>query len=324
MSILSSLIPNRTPPGGVVRSVGILPTTAPQAVAPVGIAPPAAPAAPQLSPTAKYIADMQALMSGGVGPLSTGEKISALGQVLQAAGSRGASDPAAVLQSVRKQQMDKLNAQYQIAQLQQSQQQAAQQRAAIEKYKIALEPDQINALEGLPLEKQAEKVAEIAFRQDQVREIKRDSDGKTRYIFVSGKSKLADFDLPIGYERIDTGNGFKFYNKDNPTEYLKNASGEEVFVPQQMTAYQRESLGLRRQEIAKADARARMGGVDYLPKPTIGIIDGKATYVQWDKKRQKLVPFKQPGLTPPSRGGVSANQLGPDVEALLAKGLTIE
>ena len=74
---------------------------------------------PTLSPTAKYVADMQALMRGGIGPLSTGEKISALGQVLQAAGSRGATDPAAVLQNVRNQQMQKLNAQFQIAQLQQ-------------------------------------------------------------------------------------------------------------------------------------------------------------------------------------------------------------
>ena len=73
---------------------------------------------PTLSPTAKYIQDMQALMRGGVGPLSTGEKIAAVGQVLQAAGSRGATDPAAVIQNVRKQQMDKLNAQFQIAQLQ--------------------------------------------------------------------------------------------------------------------------------------------------------------------------------------------------------------
>jgi hypothetical protein len=73
---------------------------------------------PTLSPTAKYIQDMQALMRGGIGPLSTGEKISAIGQVLKAAGSRGAADPSAVLQNVRKQQMDKLNAQYQITQLQ--------------------------------------------------------------------------------------------------------------------------------------------------------------------------------------------------------------
>jgi len=73
---------------------------------------------PTLTPTAKYIQDMQALMRGGIGPLSTAEKIAAVGQVLQAAGSRGAADPAAVLQNVRKQQMDKLNAQFQIAQLQ--------------------------------------------------------------------------------------------------------------------------------------------------------------------------------------------------------------
>lgn len=78
---------------------------------------------PALSPTAKYIQDMQALMRGGIGPLSTGEKISAIGQVLRAAGSRGAADPSAVLQNVRKQQMDKLNAQFQIAQLQQKSQQ---------------------------------------------------------------------------------------------------------------------------------------------------------------------------------------------------------
>lgn len=295
-TLLQSLVPNRTPPGGAVRSVGVLPTIAPQAAAP------AAPVQPTLSPTAKYIQDMQALMSGGIGPLSTGEKISALGQVLQAAGSRGAADPAAVLQNVRQQQMQKLNAQYQIAQMQQAQQQQRQQQAAIDKYKIALEPDQINALEGLPLEKQAEKVAEIAFRQDQVREIKRDSDGKTRYIFVSGKSKLADFDLPIGYEKIDTGNGFKFYNKDNPTEYLKDASGKEVFVPQQMTAYQRESLGLRRQEMANANARAREGGggsEGKLNKPELIAVDGVEQLGQWNPKLNMYVPFTQKGVTKP-------------------------
>jgi len=85
---------------------------------PTAILPVSANAQPTLSPTAKYVADMQALMRGGIGPLSTGEKIAALGQVLQAAGSRGATDPATVIQNVRKQQMDKLNAQFQIAQLQ--------------------------------------------------------------------------------------------------------------------------------------------------------------------------------------------------------------
>lgn len=243
--LMRSVIPNRTPPGGAAVAPRVMPAMAPQAVAPM-----AASAEPQLSPTAKYIQDMQALMSGGIGRLSTGEKITALGQVLQAAGSRGAADPSAVIQNVRQQQMQKLNAQYQIAQLQQAQQQEAAQRASIEKYKIALDEDEINALSGLSLEKQADKIAEIAFRQDQVQQIKRADDGKTYILFASGKSKPAGFNLPKDYEKIDTGNGFKFVNKDNPTEFLKDESGKDLFIPQQMNAYQRESLGIQRARLA--------------------------------------------------------------------------
>ncbi|CAB4147667.1 hypothetical protein UFOVP506_39 [uncultured Caudovirales phage] len=239
------LIPDRTPLGGVVRSSGAMPS-----VAPVSVMPQVAPAAPELTPTAKYIQDMQALMSGGIGPLSTGQKISAVGQVLQAAGSRGATDPGAVIQNVRKQQMEKLNAQYQIAQLQQSQQQEAAQRAAIAKYKVALTPDEVSALDGLPLEKQAEKISEIAFRQDQVNRITRGDDGKTYILFASGKQKEAGFNLPKDYEKIDVGNGFKFVNKEKPSEFLTDASGKELFIPQQMNAYQRETLGIQRARLA--------------------------------------------------------------------------
>ena len=300
MEILKqSLIPNRTPPGGVVRSVGAMPIVGQAGVMPQ--ATPVAAAQPTLSPTAKYIQDMQALMSGGIGPLSTGEKISALGQVLQAAGSRGAADPAAVLQNVRQQQMQKLNAQYQIAQLQQAQQQERQQRAAIEKYKVALEPDQINALEGLPLEEQAKKVAEIAFRQDQVREVRRDADGNTVYVFTSGKSKPADFNLPKDFEQIQIGDSYKYYNKDNPNEYLKDASGKDVVVPIAMTAYQRESLGLRREEMARADARARQGGGG--GEPSYQILNTTGGYVGVNRKNlTQQVPL---GLSAPKSSGVT-------------------
>lgn len=117
---------------------GVLNRTSPSGGAVFSSAMPATMDAP-LSPTAKYIADMQALMRGGIGPLSTGEKISALGQVLQAAGSRGATDPAAVLQNVRNQQMQKLNAQFQIAQLQQARKQAEQQAQLKAEYIAQLE-----------------------------------------------------------------------------------------------------------------------------------------------------------------------------------------
>ena len=245
----------------LMRSLGIggkkpvgtaMPVIAPASM----LSSPVASGAPELTPTAKYIADMQALMTGGIGPLSTGQKISAVGQVLQAAGSRGATDPGAVIQNVRKQQMEKLNAQYQIAQLQQAQQQEAMQRAAIAKYKVALTPDEVSALDGLPLEKQAEKISEIAFRQDQVNRITRGDDGKTYILFASGKQKEAGFNLPKDYEKIDTGNGFKFVNKENPNEFLKDASGKELFIPQQMNAYQIASLA--RED--RREARLARGG----------------------------------------------------------------
>ena len=298
----------------LMRSLGIggkkpvgtaMPVIAPASM----LSSPVASGAPELTPTAKYIQDMQALMTGGIGPLSTGQKISAVGQVLQAAGSRGATDPSAVIQNVRKQQMEKLNAQYQIAQLQQAQQQRQQQQAAIDKYKIALEPDEINALEGLPLEKQADKIAEIAFRQDQVNRITRGDDGKTYILFASGKQKEAGFNLPKDFEKIDVGNGFKFVNKEKPSEFLKDASGKDLFIPQQMNAFQRESLGLRRQEIANANARAREGGGD----PSYQILNTTGGYVGVNRKNlTQQVPL---GLSAPKAAGVT---IGDDAAQMIA------
>lgn len=126
--LMRSVVLNRTSPSGGAVFNSVMPAAA----------------QPELSPTAKYIADMQALMSGGIGKLSTGEKISALGQVLQAAGSRGAADPAAVLQNVRNQQMQKINAQFQIAQLQQKKQEEDRLRASMEQFSKSLTENERN------------------------------------------------------------------------------------------------------------------------------------------------------------------------------------
>lgn len=242
-TLLQTLIPDRTPPGGVVRSVGAMPS-----VAPVGAMPQAAPAAP-LSPTAKYIQDMQALMSGGIGPLSTGQKIAAVGQVLQAAGSRGAADPAAVLQGVRKQQMDKLNAQYQIAQLQQAQQQEAAQRASVERYSQLLTDNERAALEGLPLDKRAEKISEIAFRPKQVQQIVRTADGKTRIVYQNGDDQIADWSLPAKTKYENLGNKLVLVNEDTGKPVL-NEDGTQQELKVNMSPAQAANYGLAERRFA--------------------------------------------------------------------------
>ena len=311
-TLLQTLIPDRTPPGGVVRSVGAMPS-----VAPVGAMPQATQAAP-LSPTAKYIQDMQALMSGGIGPLSTGQKIAAVGQVLQAAGSRGAADPAAVLQNVRNQQMQKLNAQYQIAQMQQKQQQERQQQASIDKYKIALTPDEISALEGSPLEEQAKKVLEIAFRPKQI--FSRDRDpvtGNMRLTYSGGDVVVTDKKMPVKTREIDAGDAVEVYDEDTNELVMS--------VPKRMNAYQLASLAREDRREARIAREGRSsGGSSSLPQPTVKIVNGKPTYVQWSKTQQKYVPFSQAGLTPPTKGDLQAASLGPVLQGLLAGAGNIE
>jgi hypothetical protein len=247
--LMQSLVPNRTPPGGVVRSVGAMPS-----VAPVGVMPsPAAPVQPTLSPTAKYIQDMQALMSGGIGPLSTGEKIGALGQVLQAAGSRGASDPAAVLQNVRQQQMQKLNAQYQIAQLQQSQQREAQQSAFIKQYASSLPESQRGVLENADPAEAFKLVQTEAFRPKQVFNRDRDpATGNVRLTFGDGSSVVTDQKMPAKTREIDVGNAVEIRNEDTNELVLS--------IPKQMTAYQASSLALDQKRFARGDGRGEGGG----------------------------------------------------------------
>lgn len=298
-TLLQSLVPNRTPPGGVVRSVGAMPTIATAGAMPQ-IAP--APAAqPTLSPTAKYIADMQALMGGGIGKLSSGEKIAALGQVLQAAGSRGASDPAAVLQNVRKQQMEKLNAQYQIAQLQQSQQREAQQKAFIKQYASSLPEGQRGVLENADPAEAFKLVQTEAFRPKQVFNRDRDpATGNVRLTFGDGSSVVTDQKMPSKTREIDVGNAVEI--RDEDTNKLV------VSIPKQMTAYQASSLALDQKRFARGDGRGDGGSA---PSYQFRTVEG-GDIVAFDPKnptRQIKTGQKAPaaanifgGILPPATG----------------------
>lgn len=312
-TLLQALTQNRAPSGGAMPTV-----------APTSVMPQVAPTVAPLSPTAKYIQDMQALMSGGIGPLSTGQKIAAVGQVLQAAGSRGASDPAAVLQNVRKQQMDKLNAQYQIAQLQQSQQQEAAQRASIAKYSQLLSDNERAALEGLPLDKRAEKISEIAFRPKQVQQIVRTADGKTRIVYQNGDDQIADWSLPAKTKYENLGNRLVLVDEDTGKPVL-DENGKERTLTVNMTPAQAANYGLAERRFAFDRSRpVGGGGSSSLPQPTVKIVNGKPTYVQWSKTQQKYVPFSQAGLTPPTKGDLQAANLGPVLQGLLAGATNVE
>jgi len=175
---------------------------------------PTAAVAPQLSPTAQYVQNMQALMQGGIGKLSTGEKLGALGQLLQAAGSRGAADPSAVLQNVRNQQMQKLNAQYQIAQLQQKTQQEAQKRAFINQYASTVPEDKRGLLENADLDKAYDIVEKELTAKKQLFQIVDGPAGNKVAVFSDYSRVETDLPNNIQTDLVDRGSEKLLINKD--------------------------------------------------------------------------------------------------------------
>lgn len=185
----------------------------PNAAVPSALAP-TAQVAPELSPTAQYVQNMQTLMQGGLGKLSTGEKLGALGQLLQAAGSRGAADPSAVLQNVRNQQMQKLNAQYQIAQLQQKAQQDAQKRAFIDQYAAAVPADKRDLLKNADLDKAFDIVEKELTGKKQLFQIVDGPAGNKVAVFSDYSRVETDLPNNIQTDLVDRGSQKLLINKD--------------------------------------------------------------------------------------------------------------
>lgn len=213
---------------------------------------PMARVAPQLSPTAQYVNDMQTLLRGGIGKLSTGEKLGAIGQILQAAGSRGAADPGAVIQNVRQQQMQKLNAQYQIAQMQQKMEQDAKKRTFIQQYASALPEEKRGVLENADTDEAFKIVQEEAFRQKQV--FSRDRDpvtGNLRLTFGDGSVTVTNEKMPAKTREIDVGDAVEIRDEDTNALVMS--------IPKKMTPFQAQSLALDKARFARGDGRGDGG-----------------------------------------------------------------
>lgn len=216
---------------------------------------PMAQVAPQLSPTAQYINDMQTLLRGGIGKLSTGEKLGAVGQILQAVGSRGAADPGAVIQNVRQQQMQKLNAQYQIAQLQQKAEQEAKKRTFIQQYASALPEEKRGVLQNADTDEAFKIVQEEAFRQKQV--FSRDRDpvtGNLRLTFGDGSVTVTNEKMPAKTREIDVGDAVEIRDEDTNALVMS--------IPKKMTPFQAQSLALDKARFARGDGRGGSDGGD--------------------------------------------------------------
>ncbi len=262
---------------------GAMPTVAPTAMA-----------QPQLSPTAQYVQNMQALMSGGVGKLSTGEKLGAIGQILQAAGSRGRVDPGAVIQNVRQQQMQKLNAQYQIAQLTQKMQQEQQKRAFIDQYADKMPEELKGLLANSDIDTAFDIVKSRVAGNRQLFQILDGPQGNKVAVYSdpSGELITVDTELPNKVETAVVDQGVKktLINKD---------TGEVIstFDVNDLTP----ARVMRLTKTPKTGGGGSRSGGGKLNKPQQVMIDGQLQDVQWNPATNSFVPFKQKGVSLPGK-----------------------
>ncbi len=254
---------------------------------------------PQLSPTAQYVQNMQALMQGGIGKLSSGEKLGALGQILQAAGSRGAADPSAVIQNVRNQQMQKLNAQYQIAQLQQKAQQEQQKSAFISQYAEKMPEELQGLLANADLDVAFDIVKSRVAGNRQMFQLVDGPEGNKVAVFYNQSGELSLVDAPIPNEVetavIDQGVKKTLINKDTG-EVIEEFNVNDL-TPARVARLNKAPAG------RSGGRSGTSSGTGKLNEPKLMDIDGKPTLVQWDRKNQRYVPFKQPGVSKSNKSG---------------------
>lgn len=258
---------------------------------------PMAQVAPQLSPTAQYVNDMQTLLRGGIGKLSTGEKLGAVGQILQAAGSRGAADPGAVIQNVRQQQMQKLNAQYQIAQMQQKAEQERQKRAFIDQYADRVPEDLQGLLANADLDTAFDIVKSRVAGNRQLFQILDGPDGKKVAVYSdpSGQLITTQTELPNKVETAVVDQGVKktLINKDTG-EVISEFNVDDL-TPARVAR-------LNKQPASRSGGGGRGGKLN---KPELIDVNGTPTLMQWDPTNQRYVRFNQPGISKTPRSGAS-------------------
>lgn len=251
---------------------------------------------PQISPTAQYIQDMQTLLRGGIGKLSTGEKLGAVGQILQAAGSRGAMDPGAVIQNVRQQQMQKLNAQLQIAQLQQKAEQERQKRAFIDQYADRVPEDLQNLLANSDVDTAFDIVKSRVAGNRQLFQILDGPEGKKVAVYSdpSGQLITTQTELPNKVETAVVDQGVKktLINKDTG-EVISEFNVDDL-TPARVARLNKQPAG-----------RGTGPKPSKLNKPELIDVNGTPTLVQWDPNNQRYVRFNQPGISKTPKSGAS-------------------
>jgi len=245
-----------------------------------------------------YLQDMQKLLAGDLSSsLTGGEKLTTLGALLKSASRGSQTSPQDVIAQARQMAQNRTSTQLQLAQLQAKAEQEQKQKAFITQYASTMPEDKRGLLENMDTAEAFKTVSTEAFRPKQVQQIIRDADGKTRIAYQDGTTQLADWSLPAKTEYKDIGDKLILVDSDSGKPVLDDA-GQQRSLPKNLSPYEVQSLGIRRQEMAQSAANAgRTAGAAERGQ----LVQTDQGFAVWAPKSQTLRPVNT-GLKPKAAG----------------------
>lgn len=263
-------------------------------------------------PDATYLENMRRIAQGDLKSVLTGgDRLMALSALLGSVARGSRTTPQEAMAQVQQTALGRASTQMQLAQLEAAAAQKARRDAALQAFAATLPKDKLEQFLTLSPEEQekmrAEYVNPTPFQMTE-------RNGETYMVFRSGPPQKLDLPTNVKgtFREIDyNGDGVaeSVFVNEYTGEPILNKEGKPLSYKLGMTPAQKDAASRGWANVGIAQARLAMdkadgggGGANLLPEPKEVVIDGKPTMMQWDKKSQRYVPFRQQNVSKPKAG----------------------
>lgn len=244
--------------------------------------------------------------------LTGGDKLIALSGLLRSVARGSRTTPQEAMAQVQQAALGRASMQMQLAQLEAAQAARLKQQMDAKAFSETIkDPAKRQTFLALPPEEQVKRMAK--FTEDATPFGTKEANGKT-FMIMSDQSTVELSGIPEdvkgewrSYDINGDGIAEDVFTNTRTGKPIMNENQQALFVSPGMTAAQKDAsvrgwaaYGLDLKRFRRGDGAGDSSGL--LPEPKEVELDGKTIMMQWDKKRQRYVPFTQQNISKPSSG----------------------
>jgi len=264
-------------------------------------------------PDMSYLDNIRKIAQGDLSSaLTGGDKLIALSGLLRSVARGSRTTPQEAMAQVQQAALGRASTQMQLAQLEAAQAARLKQQMDAKAFSETIkDPAKRQTFLALPPEEQVKRMAK--FTEDATPFGTKEANGKT-FMIMSDQSTVELSGIPEdvkgewrSYDINGDGIAEDVFTNTRTGKPIMNENQQALFVSPGMTAAQKDAsvrgwaaYGLDLKRFRRGDGAGDSSGL--LPEPKEVELDGKTIMMQWDKKRQRYVPFTQQNISKPSSG----------------------